>query len=463
MMLRTAFIAFCMGVCVQTEDLVSMLQTKRLIGNTSATKPVTVTVKTSGLNWGSVSSDKLTITFDGEDTEYNLGKMPDSGKTGNLQLHVALGADLTKFVIKAHGDDGWLASSIDIGGINVLSGDQWFGSKWYCQHNSYFRGGFPCQTSIRFNFETTVSVKTCDTEHAISGGDFYIQFDGDSQKRKLDTQMNDFIRAQTSTFILTHDARVNVQKFTVSTDQSDGLCITSILVNGHQAMGQGAIWIEKPCTTSHYDGTSCNPSYDFDLTSSMLPDYDFGLFIEGWANGYWANLCKAGYIFIATPAECESAANFVTEAGSRGIYKKGRAKGYQNSPAGCFMHTNAQAPAYRRVNFNPTNGAQSQQGRIICKKKPPDYDLNDGNACKAGYIFITTPAECETAASSVTEAGSPGIYFGNGKRREVSNRPTGCYMQTNANQTQTYRRVIFNHHTTGAPSDKAKIICKKKH
>jgi len=373
MMLRTAFIAFCMSVRVQTEDLVSMMQTKRLIANTSATKPVTVNVKTADSKYSYErfeigSYDKFTIKFDGEDTEYNLGKMPEAGQTGNLQLHVALGADLTKFVIKSHGDDGWLASSIDIGGINVLSGKQWFGSTWWCEHHStYVLLGFPCQSTLDWPSTTSsVSVKLCRNRHSESGGAFYIQFDGDSQKRKLPSR--EFLNAETNTFTLTHNARANVQKFTVSTDQSDGLCVTSILVNGHQAMGQGEIWIGTSCTDPPPDGTSCNPSYDFDLTWTMLPDYDFGAL----NSVYWGDLCKAGYTFIATPAECESAANFVTEAGSRGVYRKGRAKGYQKLPTGCIMYTNAKARRYRRVTFNTAIGAQSQKAKVICKKKQPN-------------------------------------------------------------------------------------------
>jgi len=207
----------------------------------------------------------------------------------------------------------------------------------------------------------TVSITTCDTSHAQSNGGFYIQFDGDDQKHKLDTKLNNFKRAQTSTFTVMHDARANVEKFTVSTDQSDGLCTTSIVVNGQQAIGQGSIWIDKPCTSYHYDGTSCHASYTFDLTP------------------------------VASPL--------------------------------------------------------------------PDYDLNEGNACKVGYNFIRTKDDCANAAKVVKLEGKLGVFMPN--ERVVTNRPTGCYMQTNAKQAFSYRRIIYNTHQNGAAHAQAMIICKK--
>lgn len=368
-MSRFAFAAVCLCVGVQSEELVSMLQTRTLnVHRTSAQKwdaafmLVDFEVKTCDRSH-SGSRGAFTIQFDG-DVAHRFGPFK-TGSTEKFEFGVGSSADLRRFEIKALSSDGWCVSSIALNGNNVLVEDTWFDDP--CDSvdakgiHSY--KGIACFPSFHYApavVTTSVSITTRASTHAGSDGDFHIQFDGDSHKHKLVGLMSSPEKAYT--FDVDVDATADLKKFTVIADGDDGLCVTSIVVNGEEAMGEGYMWFDNPCLTGHYGGASCHPAYTFDLTP--------------------------------VPVE------------------------------------------------------------VVL----PEFDMNEGNACKLGYNYIRTKDDCKNAAKAVKFAGELGVFMA--KEREVTNRPSGCYMQTNEKQAVSYRRVIYNTHAAGAVSNKAMIICK---
>lgn len=370
-MSRFAFAAVCMCVGVQSEELVSMLQTRTL--NVDRKSPpkydapwklVNFEVKTCGRSY-SGSRGAFTIQFDGDGFAHSFGPRFKTGSTDNFEVGVASSADLSRFEIKALSSDGWCVSSIALNGNNVLVEDTWLDNP--CTEvdakgiHSY--KGIACFPSFQFGprvVTTSVSITTCAQPAAGSVGDFYMQFDGDSNKRKLVGLMRSPEKAYT--FDVDVDDTADLKKFTVFADKDDGLCVTSIAVNGEQAMGQGSMWFDNPCTYTHYSGALCHPAYTFDLTP--------------------------------VPVD------------------------------------------------------------VVL----PEFDMNEGNACKHGYNYIRTKDDCKNAAKAVRFAGELGSFMA--KEREVTNRPSGCYMQTNEKNAVSYRRIIYNTHEAGAVSTAAMIICK---
>jgi len=390
-MLRSVFAAFCLCVGVQAEDLVSMLQTNRLnIDKTSTLQLVTVNVVTCDTSHAE-SNGKFTIQFDGDSHEYLLHKTNDFQRAGtdNFQLDVSSGADVSNYVVKAHGTDGWCASGIAVNGISCPTlgsvpgiswgdGHQWFDAPCDAPYRETFFPTPPaepkfmmtlaCLTSHRCSSitatttttttlprqEATVRVMTCDTSHAQSNGLFTIQFDGDSHEFPL-AHTQEFRLYNAANFQRFHlSAGADMSHFVVKAHGSDGWCASSITVNGINCLS-GSQWFDAPC--------------------------DFPVYNPGYA-----------------------------------------------------CHTSFRCSL-------------------------PEYDLNGGNACKFGYNVIRTKDDCINAAKVVKWEGELGVFMA--KERVVTSRPTGCYMQTNAKQAHSHRRVIYNTHGTGAAHDQAMIICKK--
>jgi len=463
----------CVGV--QSEDSVSMLQTNRLsVDRTSPPKVmVNFDLETCDHSW-SGSTGKFTIQFDGDGTIYPLGPFK-TGKTDKFQLGVESGADLTRFEVKALGSDGWCASSIAVNGNSVLDEGTWFYTP--CTKSSY--NGINFFPNFKFHpplAETSVVITTCGTPHAQSAGQFFIQFDGDGEKRQLGQMKS---AGHTYTFDVDHDAAANLQKFTVSTDQSDGLCATSILVNGQEAIGQGSIWFDNPCTPYHYDGATCDSSYTFDVTAPPVSKTSVSVttcatshaqssgrfYIQFVGDSQKRSLVqmKSGnkkYTFDVLHAAAADLNKFTiftdqsdglcaTSISVNGQEAIGQGSIWLDSP--CEKHH------YDGTSCRPSYVFDLTPAPIEIQK--PEFDLNEGNACKPGYNFIRTKDDCINAAKVIKFAGEVGTFMT--KSRVVTNRPSGCYMQTNAAQPTTYRRVIYNTHETGAAHAQAMIICKK--
>jgi len=473
-MSRPAFTAFCMCIGVKSEDSVSMLQTNRL--NVDRTSPPKVMVnfdlETCDHSW-SGSNGKFTIQFDGDGTLYPLGPFK-TGNTDNFQLGVESGADLSRFEVKALGGDGWCASSFAVNGNNVLDEETWFDNP--CTTSNY--KGINCFPSFKFHpplAETSVIVTTCGTSHAQSAGQFFIQFDGDSQKRQLGQMKS---AKKTYTFDVEHDAAANLQKFTVSTDQSDGLCATSISVNGQEAIGQGSIWLDKPCGTYHYDGSTCDSSYTFDLTAPPVSKTSVSVttcatkhaqssgqfYIQFDGDSQKRSLVqmkstnkKYTFEVLHNAAADLNKFTIFTEQ-SDGLCATSISVNGQEAigQGSIWLDKPCETYHYDGTSCHPSYTFDLTPAPIEIAK--PEFDMNEGNACKPGYNFIRTEGDCINAAKVIKLAGQLGTFT---NARVVTNRPSGCYMQTNAKQAVTYRRVIYNTHETGAAHAQAMIICKK--
>jgi len=466
-----------MCVCVQSEDLVSMLQTNRLsVDKTSSTSTIAKVQVTTCTGGHSGSWGKATFQFDGDKSEYAVGPFRSRGKAYHFQFPVNSGADLRSLVVTARSSDGWCASSILVNGIEMLQGKRWFDKP--CTLSSY--SGVACSESFRFNGgpappKASVSVTTCATSHSQSSGQFYIQFDGDNQRRKLGQMKS---AAKTYTFHVDHDAAADLKKFTVSTDQSDGLCATSIVVNGQEAMRWGSIWIDNPCGSYHYDGTSCHPSYTFDVmappasktsvsvttcaTAHAQSSGKFYIQFDGDSQKRSLVQMKSAnkkYTFEVLHDAAADLKKFkiftdqsdglcATSISVNGQEAMGQGSIWLDKPCAIYHYNGDSCHPSYTFDLTP----------VPIEIAKPEFDLNEGNACKPGYNFIRTEGDCINAAKVIELAGQLGTFTNS---RVVTDRPTGCYMQTNAKQAGSYRRVIYNTHEVGKVHAQAMIICKK--